>query len=150
MAGRLIGIARKDRPYAVMEVIDHAQVGIETGVGGDYRGALKPGANRRQVTMLMAEDWLAALDLLGKPVSWQERRANLLVEGVVLPRDDGARVRIGEALFEITGECDPCRRMDAVSNGLRLALAPEWRGGRTTKVIADGAIKVGDIVEIVG
>lgn len=148
MVGRLIGIARKDRPHAVMEVIDHARVGLDTGVEGDYRGAIRPGQNMRQVTIMMAEDWMAALGEHGATVSWQDRRVNLLVEGIVLPRQEGALVRIGTALFEITGECDPCRRMDAVSDGLRLALTPEWRGGRTTIVIEGGEIAVGDSVEI--
>jgi MOSC domain-containing protein YiiM len=148
MPGRLIGIARKDRPHAVMEVIDHVRIGRGTGVTGDYRGALKPGHNKRQVTILMAEDWSQAIAAHGTPIEWQQRRANLLVEGIVLPREEGARVRIGTALFEITGECDPCRRMDAVSDGLQLALRPEWRGGRTCIVLEDGAIAIGDEVRI--
>jgi hypothetical protein len=57
MPGRLIGIARKDRPHGPMEVIDHVAIGLDTGVHGDHRGAIRPGkANRRQVTILMAED----------------------------------------------------------------------------------------------
>lgn len=146
--GRLIGIARKDRPYGAMEVLDHAAIGLDTGVGGDYRGAMKPGRNKRQVTIMMAEDWTAALAELGTPVSWEQRRVNLLVEGIVLPREPGARVRIGTAWFEITGECDPCRRMDAVADGLQIALRPEWRGGRTCIVVEAGAITLGDEVEV--
>ncbi len=148
MPGRLIGIARKDRPYGVMEVLDHAKIGLETGVAGDYRGAMKPGRNKRQVTIILAEDWMAALADLGTPVAWEQRRANLLVEGIALPREAGARVRIGTALFEITGECDPCRRMDAVADGLQIALRPEWRGGRNCTVIEAGAIALGDDVRL--
>ena len=149
MPGRLIGIARKDRSHGPMEVIDHVAVGLDTGVHGDHRGAIRPGkSNRRQVTILMAEDWTAALAELGTPVSWEQRRANLLVEGIVLPREPGVRVRIGQAVLEISGECDPCRRMDAVADGLRLALRPGWRGGRTCRVVEAGAIAIGDRVEI--
>lgn len=151
MRGRLIGIARKNRPHAPMEVLDHVEIGPDTGVRGDHRGAIRPGkSNRRQVTILMAEDWLAAVADLGRPVSWEQRRANLLVEGIVLPREEGVRIRIGGALFEITGECDPCRRMDAVADGLQLALRPEWRGGRTARVIEGAAIALGDEVEVEG
>lgn len=149
MPGRLIGIARKDRPHGPMEVLDHVAIGLDSGVRGDYRGAIRPGkSNRRQVTILMAEDWTTALDQLGTPVSWEQRRANLLVEGIVLPRETGVRVRIGQAVLEITGECDPCRRMDTVADGLQLALRPEWRGGRTCRVIEEGAIKLGDEVKV--
>jgi MOSC domain-containing protein YiiM len=120
-------------------------------VQGDHRGAIRPGkSNRRQVTILMAEDWTAAIADLGRPVSWEQRRANLLVEGVVLPREEGARLRIGGATVEITGECDPCRRMDAVADGLQLALRPDWRGGRIARVIEGGAIALGDEVEVEG
>ena len=149
MAGRLIGIARKDRPRVPMEVIDRAEIGTEIGIAGDYRGAMHPGrVNRRQVTILLAEDWTTALAEHGRTVPWYERRANLLVEGIVLPREEGVRVRIGNALFEITGECDPCHRMDAVSDGLQIALRPDWRGGRTCTVIESGAIAIGDEVRI--
>jgi MOSC domain-containing protein YiiM len=151
MPGRLIGIARKDRPHGPMELLDRVAIGLDTGVQGDHRGAIRPGkSNRRQVTILMAEDWTAAIADLGRPVSWVQRRANLLVEGVVLPREEGARLRIGGATVEITGECDPCRRMDAVADGLQLALRPDWRGGRIARVIEGGAIALGDEVEVEG
>ena len=149
MPGRLIGIARKDRPLVAMETVDHVAVGIETGIAGDYRGARRPGkADHRQISIMAAEDWTAALSELGRPVSWEQRRANLLVEGIDLPREAGARLRIGAALVEITGECDPCRRMDAVADGLRRALTPEWRGGRVARVIEGGEIAIGDTIEI--
>ncbi|KQX21644.1 MULTISPECIES: MOSC domain-containing protein [unclassified Sphingomonas] len=151
MAGRLIGIARKNRPHAPMDVLDHVEIGLDTGVYGDHRGAIRPGkSNRRQVTILTAEDWMAAIADLGRPVSWEQRRANLLVEGVILPREEGARLRIGGATLEITGECDPCRRMDAVADGLQSALRPDWRGGRNARVIEGGAIALGDRVEVEG
>ena len=147
MPGRLIGIARKGRPRGEMETLDHAMVGIETGIAGDYRGAMRPGKiNRRQITIIAAEDWMAALAELGEPVSWEQRRANLLVEGIVLPREPGTRLKVGKVLVEITGECDPCRRMDTVADGLLLALMPDWRGGRTARVIEGGDIALGDLV----
>ena len=149
MPGRLIGIARKARALAPMEVLDHVEVGIDTGVHGDHRGAIRPGkSGRRQITIMAAEDWTAALAELGQPVSWEQRRANLLCEGIDLPRERGARLRIGGVTIEITGECDPCRRMDLVADGLQIALTPDWRGGRTAKVIEGGAIAIGDVIEI--
>lgn len=151
MAGRLIGIARKGRAHGPVETIDHVEVGLDTGIHGDHRGATRPGkSNRRQITILRVEDWSAAIAELGRPVSWEQRRANLLVEGVDLPQAPGAMVRVGAALFEITGECDPCRRMDAVADGLQSALRPGWRGGRIARVIEGGRIALGDTVEIEG
>ncbi len=150
MVGRLLGIARKGRPRGVVETIDHASIGLDTGIAGDFRGAVRPGKPpRRQVTAMTLSDWNAAMIELGEPpVRWSDRRVNLLVDGVALPRVNGARLRIGAVLFEITGECDPCSRMEEVVPGLKAALMPEWRGGRTMRVIEGGEIAVGDPVSI--
>jgi len=148
-SGRLIGIARKVRPRAVVESVDRVAVSLDAGIAGDFRGRIKPGGRgRRQITILAMEDWRAALDTLGFSVAWQERRANLLVEGIALPRRKGARLRIGEIMVEITGECDPCSRMDAVAPGLMAALAPDWRGGRTARVLAGGVLAIGDDMRV--
>lgn len=149
MPGRLIGISRKSRPRADVETIDHAAVGVDSGVSGDFRGAIRPGkSGRRQITIMAAEDWAAAIAELGVAVSWEQRRANLLSEGIVLPREPGARLRIGRILIEITGECDPCSRMEEIATGLKAALTPEWRGGRIAKVIEGGDIAIGDDIHL--
>jgi MOSC domain-containing protein YiiM len=127
-----------------MEELAEAALTPERGVAGDFRG--RPG--RRQVVILSAEDWaLAQAELGGEPSPWTVRRANLLVSGLALAREPGARLRIGTALVELTGECDPCERMDAQRAGLRRALEPDWRGGRTARVIEGGVLRVGDGVD---
>ena len=149
MQGRLAGICRKARPKAPAEAIEAAHIGFETGVSGDFRGAIRPGrSNRRQVSFLMLSDWEAALAELGTWVPWHMRRCNLLVEGLMLPRYP-VRVHVGaSAVMELTGECDPCRRMDEVADGLNAVLIPDWRGGRLSRVIAEGDIRVGDAIEV--
>ncbi|PTQ11652.1 MOSC domain-containing protein [Sphingomonas oleivorans] len=147
--GRLLGIARKARPRGDVETIDHATIGIDTGIAGDFRGTIRPGkSGRRQITILSAEDWKVATAGLGLSLDWSVRRANLLVEGIALPRVPGARLRIGSAVLEITGECDPCSRMEEIATGLKAVLTPEWRGGRTARVIAGGNLCVGDEISI--
>ena len=67
-----------------------------------------------------------------------------------LPRQEGTRVKIGLSLIlEITCECDPCERMEALHPGLRAALEPDWRGGFLGRVIEDGEIAVGDEIRVV-
>ena len=145
MSGRLAGIARRARPKAPMEELAEAELTPERGVAGDCRG--RPG--RRQVVILSAEDWASAQAELGGAASpWTVRRANLLLSGLALPRQPGARLRIGVALLELTGECDPCERMDLQRAGLRRALEPDWRGGRTARVIEGGPVRVGDEVAL--
>lgn len=139
----LVGIARKARPRAPMESLESVSVTTELGIDGDFRGKLR----RRQVTILAEEDWQAACLEIGRDdIHWTERRANLYVRGIALPRSKGSKLLIGDVVFEITGETDPCNRMDAVAMGLQEALRPDWRGGVTCRVIAGGTITIGDPV----
>ena len=133
-----------------MEVIGRVRVTRELGLAGDFRGAIRPGkSGRRQVSLLEAESWAVALAELGADVPWQERRANLLIEGLRLPREPGRIIAIGPDLrIETTCECDPCSRMEEIVPGLKAALLPDWRGGVLGRVIADGDIAIGDEVRI--
>ncbi|WP_082836009.1 MOSC domain-containing protein [Croceicoccus bisphenolivorans] len=152
-SGRLGGIARHDRPRGPMELIDEAQVTLREGIAGDYRGAMKPdGPRKRQVSLIEAESWAAAMAELGMAadtIGWQERRANLLVEGLALPREEGARIHIGsDVVIEVVQECDPCSRMEEIYTGLKAALSPDWRGGVLGRVLAEGTIRTGDTIRI--
>jgi len=127
-----------------MEEVTEARVTLAAGLEGDSWG--QPGP--RQVTVVANEDWAAACADLGADVPWTLRRANLLVEGVTLPRTPGARLNIGDVVLEITGETSPCERMDEGYPGLCAALTPEWRAGRTCRVMAGGDISVGDAAAV--
>ena len=59
----------------------------------------------------------------------------------------GQRIRAGEALLEITKECEPCHQMDAIRQGLQEAL--RGRRGILCRVIESGQIRRGDAIEIV-
>jgi MOSC domain-containing protein YiiM len=150
--GRLIGIAWRPARRAPMQTGESVEISVERGVDGDHKGSK---FRRRAVTILAREDWEAALlDLAvtGADVSdldWTARRANLLVEGVRLPRAIGATLRIGPVLLEVTYPTTPCARMDEAREGLRKALHPEWRGGVTCLVLEGGRVVVGESVEII-
>jgi len=146
--GRLIGIAWRPARRAPMQTVDRVLVTKERGVEGDHKGAKFP---RRAVTVLAREDWEAALSDLGvadNKLAWTERRANLLVEGVRLPRALGATLRIGPVLLEVTYPTTPCSRMDEAHAGLKSALYPHWRGGVTCRLLEGGRIALGDGVEV--
>jgi len=150
VGGRLIGIAVRSSYRAPMQMLKRAHVALCGGVEGDYKGAKHP---QRGVTVLARESWEAALAALGADESngdllWTARRANLLVEGVTLPRARGGIVRIGSAVLEVTYPTTPCKRMDEARDGLMRALYPEWRGGITCRVAEGGAIALGDPVEV--
>lgn len=137
-----------------METLGHVAVTSREGVHGDFRGAVRPGKpSRRQVSLIEAESWAAAMAELGRAgddaIPWYERRANLLVEGLRLPREPGKIIAIGASLrIETTRECDPCSRMEEIAPGLKAVLIPDWRGGVLGQVIADGEIAIGDEVRI--
>jgi MOSC domain-containing protein YiiM len=154
-AGRLGGIARHDRPYGPVETVGQVRVTVAEGVRGDIRGAIAStkATRKRQVSLIEAESWQAALDDLGLPEHerppWHARRANLLVEGLRLPREAGRVIAIGATLrIETTVETEPCERMEALVPGLLAALSPDWRGGICGRVLTDGEIAVGDEVRI--
>ncbi|HLU06817.1 MAG TPA: MOSC domain-containing protein [Woeseiaceae bacterium] len=142
--GRLAGIARRDRKRAPMQTLEHAEISSESGVACDFRG--KPGP--RQVTVISAAAWQAACAELNDDLPWTTRRANLLVEDVELPKSIGAILRVGPVRLQITGEVDPCSRMEEQRPGLKAALQPEWRGGVSCTVIAGGPVSLGDEVEV--
>jgi MOSC domain-containing protein YiiM len=149
MAGGILkGIARHAYSRGPIELVSSVRVTVETGLDGDFRGALKPGRNKRQVSLMEVGDWAQAMRDIGHDLPWWERRANLLVEALDLPQTVGAQVRIGSVLLEITKECDPCSRMETIAEGLRAALTPDWRGGALARVIEAGTIAVGDLIEL--
>jgi MOSC domain-containing protein YiiM len=150
MAGRLAGIARHGRSRGPIEVIDTVHVSVEAGLAGDFRGAVKPGGKgKRQVSLIEAGDWAAAMADLRTDLDWSVRRANLLVEGFDLPQTPGAVIAIGEDVrLEVTVECDPCSRMEEIAAGLKAALTPDWRGGALARVLRGGDIAVGDEIRI--
>lgn len=149
MAGVLLGIARHARSRAPMELVDHVEVTVDGGIHGDFRGAMRGKPYKRQVTLIERGDWAAAMTEVGHTIGWEERRANLLVDGFDLPQTAGVRVRIGaDVVLEITRECDPCERMEALAEGLRAAMTPDWRGGACAMVISGGRIAVGDEIRM--
>ena len=139
----LQGIAVRGASRAPMQEVQEASVTVTDGIVEDYRGS-----GRRQVTFVDAGQWRQVTAELGVDLPWHTRRANLLVHGLDLPATVGSRLRIGDCLFEIHGETDPCDRMDELQAGLRQGLTPEMRGGVWGRVIESGRLRVGQSVEV--
>ncbi|MEQ1887756.1 MAG: MOSC domain-containing protein [Alphaproteobacteria bacterium] len=144
MGGEVIGIAKRERPRAPMLQLTEAEITVEAGLTGDFRGTVRG----RQVTILTEEGWLAACAELGADLPWITRRANLLVRGVDITGRVGARLLIGTSVLVITDECDPCSVMEKAHKGLRKALIPGWRAGATCRVARAGSIVLGDSAEL--
>lgn len=143
--GALKGIGYKLKKYEAVVTCEEAFVGLLTGVARDVRGL--PG--KRQVTVLSEEAFNEACTELGATLPWTIRRANLLISGINLENSKGKSLEIGDVVLEITGETDPCYRMDEQFEGLKDALQPNWRGGVTCRVVSEGNISLGDEVNLV-
>ena len=142
--GTLLGIATRERSKSPMNLHESARITKARGVEDDFRGS-SPG---RSVAVLTREGWDAACRDLGQPLDWITRRANLFVEGVNLTEQTGKRLRVGDVVLEITGECDPCQRMESSVAGLLAALEDDWRAGVTCVVVSEGTIVQGDEVTL--
>ena len=142
--GKLIGIAIRPKSRAPMTELLQAEVSPEQGIVGDFRG--KPG--RRQITVLSSEVWKTVCTEMDQPLPWTVRRANLFVEGLFFADSISSILRIGSVVLEITGETEPCERMNEQMAGLCDLLTPEWRGGVCCRVITGGWIATGTKVTL--
>lgn len=143
MQGTLRGIAVRAASRAPMQEQQQAEVTVECGLVDDYRGG-----GLRQVTLLDSAQWQEAIRELGVALPWHTRRANLLLEGIELAEAVGQQIQIGDCLFTIYGETEPCQRMDELQPGLRGTLSLDMRGGVWARVVRGGLVHVGQRVQV--
>ncbi len=95
----------------------------------------------RQVLLVEQE----VLDKFGLPAG--EVKENITTRGIGLMRlGEGTRIKVGDALLELTKKCEPCSRMDEIRDGLQDEL--EGQRGMLARVIQGGDIRVGDRIEV--
>jgi MOSC domain-containing protein YiiM len=129
-----------------MQEVTEGLISVEAGLAGDCKGAKHP---LRQITVMCREAWQAAVTKIGDPdLPWTVRRANLLIAGLELPKAKGSVFRVGTVRLAVTGQTYPCTRMEEARAGLIKALAVDWRGGVTCRVLSGGQIRLGDTVEV--
>jgi MOSC domain-containing protein YiiM len=112
------------------------------GLEGDRHA----GRELRQVSILNAET-VAELAGAGMPVEPGVLGENITVEGVaVMQLDDGARLRIGDAELEITGDRPACRELLGVHKDALKAML--GRTGKMARVVRGGTVHPGDPIEL--
>lgn len=140
-SGELIWIGirpgRREAMVALHEALANAGQGLE---GDRYRSS-----GARQVTLLQWEHLAALSSLTGRAVTPELLRRNLVVKGINLLALKGRRFKIGSAVFQMTGLCQPCSRMEEVlgSGGYN---AMRGHGGVTAGILESGMIRVSDCV----
>jgi MOSC domain-containing protein YiiM len=108
------------------------------GIDGDHHA--KPRSSRQ--VLLMAEENCDAFGLVPGEV-----RENIVTRGIDLQAlPAGTRLEIGEALLEITKDCEPCSFIDGLRPGLREKMV--GRRGMLARVIRSGEIRIGDEIRV--
>ncbi|MDP1675170.1 MAG: MOSC domain-containing protein [Burkholderiales bacterium] len=143
-AGKLEWIGLRPAKRAPLQSFGHVEVIADHGLAGDHKATRAGG--KRQVTLIQREHIEAIAKLLGREaVDPTLLRRNLVVSGINLLALRGERFRIGEVLFESTGLCEPCSRMEEVL-GAGGYNAMRGHGGITAQVLNGGMIAAGDAV----
>jgi MOSC domain-containing protein YiiM len=144
MSARLVSVNTNAEKQFRKLPRSEARLVANFGLEGD-RHAGRP---ERQVSILNAEtvDELASA---GMPVTPGVLGENITVEGfAVMQLPDGARLRIGDAELEITGNRPSCREMLEVHvNALK---AMTGRAGKMARVVRGGTVRPGDPIELIG
>ncbi|MBL0741764.1 MOSC domain-containing protein [Chryseolinea lacunae] len=140
--GRVVFISVRPKRREPVKVLAEVSAIEARGLEGDrYKNS-----GGRQVTFIQAEHLAAIASFLGKPeVQPQLTRRNIVVEGINLAALKGKQFSIGDAVFEYSGECHPCSRMEE-NLGEGGYNAMRGLGGITAKIVKSGSFKVGDAV----
>ncbi|MEB0044632.1 MULTISPECIES: MOSC domain-containing protein [unclassified Pseudomonas] len=144
---RWIGVRPQSR--SPMVELDAVEARLETGLTGDHA---RPGVrNARQVTLIQWEHLAVINSLMGRaqdqPVLPHDLRRNLVISGINLFSLKGRRFRIGQAIFETTGWCQPCARLQN-NLGPGTFQAVRGHGGITARVLKSGIIRLDDTVSV--
>jgi MOSC domain-containing protein YiiM len=136
-----IGLRRERK--APVEAVRAATLVAGQGLEGDHYDSRRNGP--RQVTLIAEEDLGAMASFLGQPVEPGQLRRNIMVRGLNLIALKDRRFRIGGALLEYSGPCEPCGRIET-NLGPGGYNAARGRGGITARVLEGAEVRVGDAV----
>lgn len=147
IAGRVEAIVVRGHPREPARRIDATQALVGIGLSDDRLGRRgEAELSTRQVTLIQHEHLPVIAALAGVPaVDAAALRRNLVISGINLMALKNARLRVGGAVLEIVGPCQPCSRMEeAVGPGGYAAM--RGHGGMTARVVEAGGICLGDVV----
>jgi len=123
-----------------------AKLTLNHGLDGDKAG-VRPGG-KRQVTLIQAEYIPVMQSLLdNENITPEKLRRNIVVSGLNLSVMRGLKLKVANAIIEITGNCAPCYKMEEAL-GFGGFNAMRNHGGINAMVIKGGEISIGDDVSV--
>ncbi len=144
-SGKVEWISVRPNPKSKVTVLEEVMANTENGLEGDYYNS--PIGNR-QVTLIQLEHIKGVAALLNrKEIDFGLLRRNIVVSGINLLAFEGKRLKIGEAILEMTSICEPCSNMEK-NLGTGGYTAMIGHGGICARVIVGGKIKLGDKAEL--
>jgi MOSC domain-containing protein YiiM len=145
-AGRVTGLWLADERTESPSERDAVEAVAGQGLRGDryFRPADAEGPGV-EVTLIEREALRAAERDCDLSLPAGAHRRNVVTAGVPLNHLVGQRFRVGEAVVEGTGLCEPCAHMESLAvEGAREALI--HRGGLEASIVESGDLAVGDDV----
>ena len=138
--GRVVGLFLAQARGTPMKKVPEIRAIEGRGLEGCRHAQKKPGHKRQVLLMDVANSRSLGLDMAAL-------KENVSVEGIPLESlPPGQRLRIGDAVLELTGECVPCHKLDLIRPGL---LKESWgRRGQLAIVLQGGVLRDGDEVAL--
>ena len=142
--GTVTWIGVRPHKKAALESVPQVEVNDGGLVGDHYQGQ----SGKRHVTLIQAEHLTTLSAILGKDVTPELTRRNIVVSGINLLSLTDKQFKIGnDVVLEATGLYHPCSRMEE-NLGFGGYNAMRGHGGITAKVIKGGEIRVGAALQV--
>ncbi|MQG22447.1 MAG: hypothetical protein FI688_03115 [SAR202 cluster bacterium] len=125
-----------------MDQVDKIELITGQGIVGDRHLRTDGTRSKRQILLMDIET------LIEFGLSERDIKENITVQGIDFSLIKlGNTVRIGmDVVLEITGDCEPCSRMDELRSGLKNAI--DGRRGMLAYVKSGGTISSGDSITV--
>lgn len=143
--GRVLAVCISEKKGEQKHEIDSAYLRPEHGIDGDAHA----GNWHRQVSLLGAESVKKVQEKIEFKLNNGDFAENILTEGIILfDLPVGTRMRIGEALAEVTQIGKECHQGCAIREAAGDCVMP--REGIFIRILEPGMVKAGDEISILG
>lgn len=140
--GKVVGLYIGAEKGAGKTAVESAELVADYGIRGDSHA----GSDDRQISLFESEV-LSQLQAEGLDVSAEGISANLFTEGIALSSlEPGARLRVDEAIIEISEVRKPCGSLTKLDQ--RLPKRLYQRCGLLGRIIKGGMVSTGATIEL--